>query len=70
MVPVSTVTASLISLKHSKPSRSPISITRKSVVGGAWILAQVVVTTSYICPGVLHRSRTYLNQTSLPAYHC
>ena len=64
------VTASLISLKHSKPSRSPISIARKSVEGGAWILAWVVVTTSYICPGVLHCSRMYLNRTSLPTYHC
>ena len=33
----------LIHSKHAKPSRSLISIAWKSVEGGAWILAQVVV---------------------------
>ena len=66
----------LIHPKHAKPSRSPISIAWKSVEGGARILAWVVVTTRYVCPGVLCRSRSYLNRFSLftycherPVYH-
>ena len=59
----------LIHPKHAKPSRSPISIAWKSVEGGTWILAWVVVTTRYVCPGVLCHSRSYLNRFSLFAYH-
>ena len=55
--------------KHAMPSRSPISITWKSVEGGAWILARVVVTTRNVCPGVPRRSQSYLNRFSLFAYH-
>jgi len=52
------------------PSRSTISITWKSVEGGAQILAQVVVTTRYVCPGLPRLSRLYLNRFSLFAYRC
>ena len=48
----------LIHPKYTMPSRSPISITWKSVEGGARILARVVVTTRYVCPGVPRRSRS------------
>ena len=58
----------LIHLKHAKPSRSPISITWKSVEEGARILARVVVTTCYVCPGLPRRSRSYLNRFSFFAY--
>ena len=58
----------LIHPKHAMPSCSPISITWKSVEGGARILARVVVTTCYACPGMLHRSQSYLNRFSLFAY--
>ena len=61
----------LLHLRHTKPSHSPISITRKSVEGGAWILTRVVVTARYVCPGVLvvldrtstdsHSSHTVVN---------
>jgi len=54
-----------LALIHAMPSRSPISITWKSVEGGARILARVVVTTRYICPGLPRRSRSYLNRFSL-----
>ena len=50
-----------LSLIHAKPFCSPISIAWKLVAGGARILAQVVVTTRYVCPGILHHSRLYLN---------
>ena len=60
----------LIHLRHAKPSHSPVSMAWKSVERGAWILARVVVTTHYVCPGILHRSRSYLNRFSLFAYHC
>ena len=43
---------------------------RNQVEGGAQILAPVVVTTCYMCPGVLCCSRSYLNQFSLFSYHC
>jgi len=52
------VTASLISLKHSKPSPSPISIARKSVEGGTWILARAVVTYVQVYCIVLKRTST------------
>ena len=55
----------LIHLRHTKPSHSPISIAWKSVEGGTQILVRVVVTTHYVCPGVLHRSQLYLNRFSL-----
>jgi len=42
-----------------------LSIIWKSMEGGAWILARVVVTTRYVCPGVPCRSRSYLNRFSL-----
>ena len=45
-----------------------LSITWKSVEGGAQILAWVVVTTRYVCPGVLYCSRSYLNRFSLFTY--
>ena len=51
----------LIHPKHANPSYSPILIARKSVVGGTQILAWVVATTRYICPGVLCHSCSYLN---------
>ena len=43
--------------------------------GGAWILAWVVITTRYVCPGVLCRSWSYLTlcipllMSRSPAYH-
>ena len=54
----------LIHPKHAMPFRSPISITWKLVEGGARILARVVVTSRYVCPGVPRRSRSYLNRFS------
>jgi len=60
--------AALIHPKHATPSCSPVSITWKLVEGGTRILAWVVVTTHYICPGVLRRSQSYLNRFSLFAY--
>jgi len=58
---------------HSfQTSRSPILITWKSVEGGAWILARVVVTTRYVCPSQLvtyvQAYRVILDRTSTDSH--
>jgi len=45
--------------RHAKPSCSPILIAWKLVEGGICILARVVVTTRYVCPGILRRPRSH-----------
>ena len=59
----------LIHHRHAKPSHSPISTAWKLMEGGTRILTWIVVTTCYICPGVLRCSRWYLNRFSLFANH-